>query len=340
MSRSHRYPISCVLLAAALVALAPAPARALHASGVSDPVQLLAPGAAVSFSLGATVGVVEGSATELAIYYPYGQKFKLSELTWDLKDVVIGGVQGTVGIGRRFRLDFGVWSALSEGTGTMVDRDWNYPDGVSAFLEPNDHNWTDESRHPDTTVDAGVILDQNVSVTALQAGAFSLRGILGFKYDTWKWSSRGGTYTYSREYPGSRDATGNFRSGEEVITYEQKYSIPYLGVGANWAWPAFQVEAHLLYSGWVFASDSDYHVLRDLTFVGDFEGGTYVGLGVKASRAFTPRWSATLGAEYQLIPEITGDVTISGSENTWFFAEGGGIAMRALAVALGAAYRF
>ena len=302
--------------------------------------QLPAAGDAVSFSLGASVGVLEGTATELAIDYPYGTKFKVSELTWDLKDVVMAGVHGSVGIGRRFRLDLGVRSALTAGSGTMVDRDWNYPDSVSASLEPNDDNWTDESRHPDTTLDAGVILDQNVSVTALQAGAFSLRGILGFKYDTWKWSSRGGTYTYSTEYYRSRDATGSFPSGEEVITYEQQYSIPYLGIGASWVWPAVQIEAHLLYSGWVFANDSDYHVLRDLTFEGDFDGGTYVGLGMKAAWAFTPRWSATLGAEYQSIPEITGDVTVSGSEGSWFFADGGGIAMNALSVALGAAYRF
>ena len=177
--------------------------------------------------------MVEGTATELAFDYPNGRKFKLSELTWDFKNVVMAGVHGSVGIGRRFRLDLGVRSALTAGSGMMVDRDWDYPDSVSASLEPNDSNWTDESRHPDTSLDQGTILDLNLSVLALQTGPFSLRGIVGYKNDTWKWSARGGTYIYSTEYYGSRDATGSFPAGVEVISYEQRYSIPYFGVGAE-----------------------------------------------------------------------------------------------------------
>ena len=341
MPHSRRVGFVFIAVLAALGTLASvAPTRAMHAAGQPDPAALQTTVAGVSFSLGASVGAVEGTASELAIYYPYGEKFKLSELTWDIKDVAMGGLHGSVGFGRRFRLNLGVWSALTEGTGMMVDRDWNYPDFVSATLKPDDRNWTDESRHPDTSLDEGLIIDQNLSVLALEAGAFSLRGLIGVKHDTWKWSARGGTYVYSTRDYGSRDLTGSFPAGQKVISYEQQYTIPYIGVGASWTKSAFQVETHLLYSPLVSATDSDHHVLRGVLFEGDFSGGTYLGLGLNATWAFAQHWSAVLGVEYQSIPEITGDTTMTGDEGSGFFPGSSGLAMNAISVSLGAGYRF
>jgi plasminogen activator len=310
-------------LAAVLWGVAPAPAHA-----------------GASFSFDASVGVLAGNATEFAYDYPNGGKFKLSELTWEINNAVMAGVHGSVGIGRRFRLDLGVRSALTAGSGLMVDRDWNYPDSVSAYLDPDDSNWTDESRHPDTSLDKGTMLDLNLSVVALQTGPFSLRGIAGYKNDAWKWTARGGTYIYSTEDYGSRDDTGAFPAGVAIISYEQQYSIPYIGVGAGWTEPAFRVDGHLLFSPMVSASDSDYHYLRGVRFEGDFSRGTYLGLGLSVDWEFAPHWLATLAVEYQSIPEITGDTTVSGAEGYGYFEGGGGLAMSAASVALGAGYHF
>jgi len=100
------------------------------------------------------------------------------------------------------------------------------------------------------------------------------------------------------------------------------------------------VETHLLLSTMVSATDSDYHVLRNTLFEGDFSGGTYVGLGLNAAWAFAPQWSATLGVEYQSISEMTGDVTITAPEVRAIDESGGGLAMDAAMITLGAAYRF
>jgi len=339
MRRSCRVPLPLLVFAAALLALAPAAARAGIISGQPGSEASQQAAAGVSFSLDATAGLVEGTATEVAFYYPYGRKFKLSELTWDLKDIVMAGVNGSVSYSR-LRLNLGVSKALNAGNGLMVDRDWNYSDVQSSSLKPTDRNWTDQSRHPDTSLDEGISLDLNLSVLALQAGSFSLRGLAGFRYDAWKWSARGGTYVYSTKYYGSRDLTGAFPAGEQVITYEQQYAIPYLGVGANWTRPAFQVESHLRFSKAVSARDSDEHLLRDVRFEGEFSGGTYLGLGLNATWAFAEHWAATLGVEYTKIPELTGDVSISGKEGSGFFGGGGGISMNATAVTVGAGYRF
>ena len=338
MSPAPRFPLRALVFAAALVGFAPTTARSMHAPGQGDPAALREAGAGVSFSLATSVGMVEGAATELAFSYPYGDKFKLSELTWDLKGIVMAGVHGSVAFGRRYRLNVGVWSALTEGSGMMVDRDWDYPAAYAAVLEPDDGNWTHESRHPDTSLDELLSIDQNLSVLALQAGRFSLSGIVGYKHDTWKWSARGGSFVYS--YNGFRDYTGSFPAGEPVITYEQQYSIPYVGVGAGWSGPVFRMETHLLFSPVVSASDSDYHVLRDVHFDGDFSGGTFFGLGLNATWAFARHWSAAFGVEYQSIPQMIGNVTITDGVDRDYYPGGSGVAMSAASVALGAGYRF
>jgi plasminogen activator len=341
---AHRSPsLGARLLACAAALLATAtvlisdPAQAFHASNPGGG-SYLAQDGAVSFSLEASVGMASGTATELAFDYPLGSKYKRSELTWDLKDVWMGGVQSSVGYGRRVRLNLGYWAKFSDGSGGMVDRDWLYADAWTPYFTPSGSNWTDESRHPDTTVDKGSVLDVNLSVLALESGRFSLSGILGYKRDTWGWSSRGGTYVYSDE--SLRDTSGSFPAGATVITYEQEFTVPYLGVGAAWTLPAVRVEAHALLSGAVSATDTDHHVLRGQTFSGDFSGGSYIGLGLNAVWAFAPRWAATFGLEYQSIPEITGDVTSSGAEGEDRYGAGGGLSMEAVMASFGVGCRF
>jgi len=320
--------------------LAPTVLRAAPPAGQRDPVAIKTTAGGVTFSLGAFAGVAEGTGTETAFYYPYGKKFKLSELTWDIKDVAMAGARGSVGLGKRFRLNLEVSSALNGGSGQMVDRDWNYTDGVSAFMTPDGSNWSDESRHPDTTLDKRIIVDQSLSAQAVQWGSLQVHGLVGFKSETLKWSARGGTFLYSTEDYGSRDFSGSFAPGREVINYEQRFSIPYLGVAAGWVRPAFQVLANVRFSPAVFAQDIDNHVLRGVRFEGQFAMGTYVGVGLNATWMVAKHWSAVLGVEYQTIPQITGNVTITGAEGSGYLGDAGGIALNTLSYTVGVGYRF
>lgn len=334
--------LAAALLAAAFVACAPEAARALHASAPDGPPALRVGGDGLSFSLGASVGMLDGAATELAYYYPHGSRYKLSELKWDLSQVAVAGLQASVGLGRRARFSLGYWSALNEGGGMMVDRDWLYSEDWAPFIEPTDRNWTDESRHPDTTVDKGRVVDLNLSVLALEYGAFSCSGIVGYRSDTWGWSARGGTFVYS--FNSYRDTTGDFEQyyGADalVIEYEQRFTIPYVGVGVAWEAPALRVKGHFLVSGLVSATDRDNHVLRDVVFEGDFSRGAYLGLGVGAAWTFAPQWYATLDIAYQSIAENTGNVRKSGAEGDQAYASGGGIALETAMGSLGIARRF
>lgn len=330
------------ILALGVAAGVPSPARALHATAPGRLVSAGAGGAGASFSLQPSIGTAAGTGIERVFSYPLGSKYKLSELTWDFDEVVMGGLEGSADFGRRVRLAAGFWSALSAGDGMMVDRDWAYAEIMTQVIEPGGENWTDESRHPDTTLDEGTVVDVNLSVRALESGAFSISGIVGLTWQRWAWSSRGGTFVYS--YDGFRDTSGDFGElyGEDarIIEYEQQYTIPYVGVGLAWQGPALRFDGHLLLSGLVMATDTDEHLLRGVLFEGEFSRGFYVGAGVNGTWLFTPRWYATLGLDYQSIPEITGDVTMSGAEGYAEFGSGGGVALETVMASLGVGLRF
>lgn len=327
-------------LSLALVAAAPGTARALHASTSLPDAPAFVAGAA-RFSLGATVGQLSGTASELVFDYPRGERFKISELTWDLKEVTVAGLQGSVGFGGRWRVNLGFWSAVSEGSSSMIDRDWLYVEAIEAGLVPadaiGDDDWTHESRHEDVTLDQGLLLDLNLTVDAWRRGPFLVWGILGYQQDSLTWSARGGSYVYS--VGRFRDTRGRF-DDVEVIQYEQIHRIPYLGVGASWSTPAFTAEAHLLASTAVSAEDTDHHRLRDTVFSGSFSGGTFVGLGASANWVFAPPWYLRGSLESQSVSRIVGDVTMDSPDGQAKFKDGGGVALDATQIALEVGLRY
>jgi outer membrane protease len=336
--RSRRLRLSFAVVAVMLTASAATPSLAMHATGAADPWAFKAGDDGNFFSIGASVGQVEGTCSETVFTYPLGKKFLLSDLKWDYQGVTLAGAMASAGFGGRYRVNIGYWSAFPGGSGLMVDRDWIYDDSVAETLVPDDSNWTHESRHPDTSLDGGTMLDLNVSMLALRGGSFSLRGILGIKRDTWNWSARGGTYVYSGS--GFRDTVGTFESDLQVIEYRQEYAIPYLGIGGNLSTSHFLVDIHLLVSPFIWASTADYHNMRDLTFEGEYFGGLYAGLGLTATWAVTARWAITIRGEYQSMSGLTGDLTLTTPDNRSVYPGACGVGMDALMYTLGTSWRF
>ncbi len=338
MRRSRRLRLSLVAVASIVTLSAATTSLAMHATGAADPWSFQTGDGGNFFSIGASFGQVQGTCSEKIFDYPLGKKFLLSDLKWDFRDVTLAGMMTSAGLGGWCRVNIGYWSAFLGGRGFMVDHDWIYTNSTTETLVPDDTNWTHESRHPDTNLDGGSMFDLNVNILALRAAPFTLRGILGFKSDVWSWSARGGTYIYSNN--GFRDTVGAFESQEQVIEYEQNYTLPYLGIGGNWSSPTFLMDIHLLMSPTTWASTTDFHNLRDTTFKGDYFGGYYVGVGLTVTWSITQRWAATLRGEYQSISRLTGDVTMTTSDDLWFFPDACGVGMDALMYSLGTSYRF
>lgn len=310
-------------------ALAPAAASAMHASTPS-PWAASGSGGGLSWAIEGSVGAIGGKSYERVL----DGDFKVSQLDWELKNIALAGVEGSVSVAERLQINLGFWTAVGEGDGMMIDRDWLLRSADT------DDEWTHESRHPDTVLEEGTVFDLNVAVKALNLGPLALSGIVGYTSDTWKWSARGGTYVYSDiENGGFRDLRGSFPAGP-VIEYEQVYKAPYLGVGLDGDIGALQLHGHLLYSPWVSATDRDYHVLRDTLFLGDFSGGKFVELGVSATFFFTPQLFVGASVEAQQFSEVVGDVTIEAPEGRGTDRDGGSVELGVAAVLLSAGYRF
>lgn len=271
MSRSHRLRTSFAAAAAILAVSAATPSLAMHATGAADPWSLQTEADGRFFSIGVSAGQIAGTCVERVFDYPLGRKFLLGELKWDFKDITIAGLMASAGLGGRYRVNIGYWSAFSGGSGLMVDHDWIYAPALTKDMIQDDGNWTHESRHPDTSLDGGTMFDLNISILALRTGPLSLRGILGCKSDAWKWTARGGTYIYSDQ--GFRDNVGSLNPGEQAIEYKQQYTIPYLGLGGNWSTESFLMDIHLLMSPAVWASSTDYHNLRNIRNPGSQSSG-------------------------------------------------------------------
>lgn len=212
-----------------------------------------------------SAGQTSVKANEIVYGQPitgYPPDYKLSHLIWEVNNnpVLIGGLSYTRD---RTRLILELQTAVTEGDGVMDDFDWQYI-GL---------DWSDWSHHEDTRLTDYNSLDLKLDYRFHGSDDSAWRFLFGYRESSWKWAARGGSFIYSTFPTDFRDVSGSFTPGLPVISYEQEFSMPYVGIkyeGENGKWRYdFQYE----YSNWVSLKDTDHHVLRDLLFIGDFNDG-------------------------------------------------------------------
>ena len=127
------------ILAGLAIAVFPMAAWAFQADAIAPAKEGKMPSVAGQLSF----GLLNGEANEHVFDYETadGSRRQLSRLDWDLKNVVMGGVNFSVrplnmvrGIdvgpdltfntANGLTINFGYWSALTEGNGEMEDYDW------------------------------------------------------------------------------------------------------------------------------------------------------------------------------------------------------------------------
>lgn len=249
---------------------------------------------APSFALRGYVGMLEGEALEI-VYDPEEGGRKISELQWDLSGLTIAGLGISVNWGR-WRFNAGAWTAVNEGDGEMKDYDWLIP-GM---------DWSDYSRS-EVDIEKSYLVDMNITYAFHTTPFIEVRGVVGYKEDFWEWSDRGQEFVYSLY--GFRDYTGHF-GGENVIDYEQRFQIPYLGIQLAGATGRARWLAYGAYSPFVQAEDKDHHILRETHFEEKFSGGDYFAAGLGVAWSLTRLAEIGLTLEYQEVPTFKGDMTI------------------------------
>ncbi|MEJ2141046.1 MAG: omptin family outer membrane protease [Gammaproteobacteria bacterium] len=212
-----------------------------------------------------SAGQASVKANEIVYGQPafgYPPDYKLSQLIWEVKNnpVLIGGLSYER---NKTRINLELQTSVTEGDGVMDDYDWRYI-GL---------DWSDWSHHEDTSLTDYHSLDINFDYHFHGSDDSAWRFLFGYRESNWKWESRGGTFIYSTVPIDFRDQSGTFTPGELVISYEQEFSMPYVGIkyeGKNGKWKYhFQYE----YSNWVSMKATDYHFLPDIIFVDDFADG-------------------------------------------------------------------
>lgn len=233
-----------------------------------------------AFNAFISTGLSSVKANELVYGQPakYPVDYKLSQLIWDSRNV------STIFTGfniskRGYTLAIDAKFAVDEGKGVMDDYDW--------IDIGND--WSDWSHHEDTDITDFAGIDINAAYNFFAKNKNKLSLVAGYRYETWAWESRGGSYIYSTTGI-LRDNIGNFTTGQSVITYKQEFNIPYFGLKYESVLDRWKVNVQYDYSALVDVSAVDYHVLRDLIFKDNFAKGKMnaykIGVGYEISKNF------------------------------------------------------
>ncbi|WP_161629932.1 omptin family outer membrane protease [Desulfogranum mediterraneum] len=274
------------------------------------------------------LGRLSGESNEL-VYTETGAK--LSELNWKLDNIYMlnGGV--SVQPLSWLRLNADIWVALNDGDGTMDDYDWRFSGA----------DWSDWSHHEDVPLDKGIMFDLNAELPFYRHQGTTFSGFVGVKRDNWKWDAYGGSYVYS--VAGYRDASGTFPAGEPGISYEQWWTVPYIGVGFTSKLTNWDLSGRVIASPFVQGEDEDIHHQRNLRFEEDFDSSAMWSLDFAATYHLLQNWGLTGAVKYQYYQEAKGSTTITDlvSGQRWVIdGDAAGADNTALLLSLSLAYSF
>jgi outer membrane protease len=246
-----------------------------------------------------SLGRAAGEAEETVYIPELGHK--LSKLNWDIDNVYMLGLGGSVAPLSWLKFNADVWFKLNDGDGTMDDYDY--------FLL--DSSYTDWSHHENVDLTKGLIFDVNAEMTFYRWQKTAFYGILGFKYDNWKWEARGGDYIYSTF--ALYDTVGSFSDDELVISYEQKFYAPYLGIGftSDLDVTPITFSGRFIYSPLVSAEDKDQHHLRNLVFEEDFDDGKLYAVDLSGAYRFTGNFALMASYHFQKYDRVRGGTKIT-----------------------------
>ena len=264
----------------------------------------------VSGRIGA--GYLSGDVTE-SVYSPVDGR-KLSELQWELEDVFMFNIGGSVTPVHWLTLNVDFWTKISDGNGSMDDYDWYLPN----------QGWTHWSNHPETNLSEGYMFDLNAAFTFYRHGESAFSGLVGYKRDSWEWEARGGSFVYSTTF--IHDTVGTFPAGTKGITYSQWYDVPYVGLGFHSKLTDVSFMGRVIGSPFASANDKDTHHLRGLVYEDDFDTTFMYAFDLGMSYDFTPQLSLLGMVHYQKYEEAKGSTTITDQQTGLIYTVSGDVA--------------
>ncbi|WP_296184184.1 omptin family outer membrane protease [Pseudomonas sp. UBA1879] len=262
----------------------------------------------VEVSMG--LGLLNGQSKEKV----YDEGEKLSQLNWDLKQIPTLHLGVTFHPAEWLSLDARGWTQMGKGRSHMKDYDW---------LDGEDEPWTHYSDHPDTKVEKAWQAELAATVWALNRNDFALGAMLGYQRSELGWEAKGGQFTYSSD-DDFRDLSGNLPAELKVISYEQRFDTPYVGLVGLYSHENWTLEGRFKYSQWVKARDYDQHHLRLTTFTGNNGNrGRMQSVALGLSYRASPQLSIKAGIDYQTYAESKGSTLIDDRDEGERYRVGG-----------------
>lgn len=276
------------------------------------------------------IGYLNGKSTEFVYNADTGQK--ISELKWELSNIFM--VNGGISVQPVYwlRLNADLWVAINDGNGDMDDFDW--ADG--------DSEWESWSHSEDLSLDKGTMFDINVEIPYQLEKSTAFSVFFGWKQDNWKWDARGGKFIYSSD-KGFRDRSMIFDDGAPVITYEQWWQVPYIGLGLRSQFADWEIAARLIGSLFVRGQDEDHHHMRDLVFKDDFDRSSMWGADLTICYRLSSYWAITGSFNYQDYNTAKGSTKITDTvtgEQDFLSGDAAGGDNQLLLVSAAVSYRF
>ncbi|MEA1916716.1 MAG: omptin family outer membrane protease [Campylobacterota bacterium] len=275
-------------------------------------------------SIRTSVGLQKGSSKEI-VYNTDGTT--LSELTWETNSLYVANIGLTYKPLEWLAFNFDYKLKVIDGSAVMDDYDWS--NGASL-------PWSDWSHHDDTEVTNFNAIDVSMDMRFFSSSYLDLLAIVGYKMDNTKWIASGGTYEYN-----SGADIGTFANGQQVISYEQDYKTPYIGVKLNSEYKNITCSARFIGSNMVEATSKDIHFLRNLQFDESYSGGKMmnfnIALGYRLSN-FTFNIAYEMN-NYYLMKGDT-DITDLSTGETSKEPNSGGLSSESSVYSVGASYAF
>lgn len=252
----------------------------------------------------------------------------LSDLTWDIEDLLFAELGLHVSLGENWTIQARYAEAISAGRGEMTNYDYLLPDVWTHFSDG------------EVDVNRAYMFDVHAGWTFWHDDPVDMQLLGGYRQLHWDWSQYGGNFIYSVN--SFREFRGQFPAEQNGINYQQTFHIPYVGVGLSRDWQAISLGGYLHYSPLARAEGLDEHVLRNLFFTDTFSNVVYYAAGIELAYRFHPRGFVAGGWDWHRIPETRGDTRITDlADGTEERVDGGaGIANRAWSVSLSAGLQF
>lgn len=250
-----------------------------------------------------SIGQAEVEANELVYCQPINgcpADYKLSQLIWETSSIAMLVAGLNFSVEKSYSMNIEGKFGLTDGKGVMDDYDWQYIN----------LDWSDWSHHEDTIITESTGWDLHLDVGLYANKKTNLSLLIGYREETWAWESRGGTYIYSdTDIPAFRDLSGSFTEGQRVISYEQHFAMPYIGLKFETRLNNWKFNAQYDYSNKVDVSAIDYHHLRDLTFEDDFDAGEMSAYKIGIGYQFSKNFDVYFKYDAQVYEEVRGSTS-------------------------------